>query len=482
MVTWLAFSVLNGYVVGFLMKRLALIATGWVNTLWRWFTSLKLTMVLLILISMGAILGMFFDQTITFDEFYRGRADDILTAGLSFFELYDAFHSWWFSLAILLLSLNLLACSIERLPRIYFDHKRPRPYLTRRRMLGLNLKERLKAQDYDQAQQQVRAFLKVPLDPARLPGSKDHFYCGRHEIGRFGVYVVHIALLIVMYSSIYATQNGVDGHVLIEEGGSARFITARGAGGVSYIHDLGFYIGCDDFRLRTFIDNSPMEFESDLYIVGDRDQGEKINRKTVRVNEPLSYAGFTFYQSSFKPIVSEPVFELEISDDDGFNRRVKTKLNTPIELPNDDVLQVTKAYEDFAGLGQALRIAKSSQDQESTYFHIFRKHKDYDRVVRDERYHIKFIESDQQYATGLSVGKVPGISIIFFGFMLLLTGLYMCFFMTPMRFFARIREMDGHFEVYFAACGFRNPQHSLEMFKKRMAGVKSLEKNEAGHA
>src|SRR5262249_21991417 len=36
------------------------------------------------------------------------------------FELYDLFHSWWFTLLLLSLALNLIACSIERLPRIWY--------------------------------------------------------------------------------------------------------------------------------------------------------------------------------------------------------------------------------------------------------------------------------------------------------------------------------------------------------------------------
>jgi cytochrome c biogenesis protein len=436
-----------------------------INTVWRCFISLKLTFFLLGIISLGAVLGMSFDQTKTFEEYQQLADGSITTRLVSFFELYDAFHSWWFSLAILLLSLNLLACSIERLPRIYFDFIRPRPYLTRRRMLGLNLLQETRVSSTQEAIRLVSQFLPARLDKARMTEHPGFYYAERHGLGRFGVYIVHIALLTIMFSSIYATQNGVDGHVLIEEGQKSRFISARGPSGVSYNYDLGFYVGCDDFRLRTFIDNSPMEYESDLTItLGD----ELIAKKTVRVNEPLSYAGFTFYQSSFRPVISERVVDLEVSGNDGYKNHTRVRLNQPINLPNGDVLLVQKVYEDFAGLGQAIRVSQTSPDQSSSYFHVFRRYKDYDQIVRADQFSVAFVGADQHYATGLSVGKVPGVSVIFFGFLLLMVGLYMCFFMNPMRFFARIEQGDEGVSVWFAAQGFRHQHLVKETFYKRL--------------
>lgn len=450
-----------------------------INHIWRFFISLRLTFVLLVLIAVGAVVGMFFDQTLSFDEFYSQLPQDSLSGlFLSYFELYDAFHSWWFSLAIMLLALNLIACSIERLPRIYLDFMNPRPYLTPRRMLGLSLKEEITAATKDQAEAIVSQFLAANLQQASLPKASGHFYHERHRLGRFGVYVVHIALLIIMFSSIYATQNGVSGLVLVEEGRKARFITAKGTSGVTYTYDLGFYVGCDDFRLQSFVDNSPMEFESDLYI--SVAANHQLIKKTVRVNEPLSYAGFTFYQSSYQPIVSEPIVEIEIADASGYKKRHRIRLNTPIILPSGESLVVEKIYEDFAGLGQALRLAKKTDQGESTYFHIFRRHNDYDRLVRADHFYVTFVNVDQHYATGLSVGKVPGITIIFLGFLLLLVGLYMCFFMTPIRFMARIFEKEGVFIVWLSALGFRNHQLVKDIFAKKLSQIRLM--NEKSHA
>lgn len=434
---------------------------------WRLFISLKLTFVLLGIIILGATLGMSFDQTVTFDEFYQNRpASGFATWALSFFELYDTFHSWWFSFAILLLAANLIACSIERLPRIYFDAIRPRPFLTDRRLSGLSLSHEQPVQDEEQGRALIKSFNKHLTSPKKTVDGSDYYFADTKVLGRFGVYIVHIALLVVMFSSIYTTQNGVDGHVEIEEGKKSRFITAKGAGGVTYTHDLGFYIGCSDFRLRTFVDNSPMEYESDLYI--GNIHSENFLQKTVRVNEPLSYAGYTFYQSSFRPLISEKIVELEISDRASFKERRRLRLGEEFGLPSGDKIIPEKLFEDFAGLGQAIRILKKSPDGSSTYFHIFRRHPQFDEVVRQDKFVVVFLESDQQYATGLSIGNVPGIAVIFSGFLLLLVGLYLCFFTSPIRYFARFDHVGDGGKVILAAQGFRNLSAVRDDFLQRI--------------
>lgn len=438
---------------------------------WSFFISLKLTFVLLIIIILGAIIGMGFDQTISFDEFLSNNNHADLKTNLYYlFEVNDAFHSWWFSLAIVLLSANLIACSLERLPRIYFDAVNPRPFLTNRRLLGLSFKKNYEVESEIKAFDLIKLFYGQIKYRKNLINNNIFFYAEKHFFGRFGVYVVHISLLIIMYSSIYATQNGINGNVLIEEGKYTRYINSLGPFGISYEYDLGFYIGCDDFRLKTFVDNTPMEYESDLYVL-DKNKN-RLFSKTIRVNDPLQYAGFTFYQANFRPIISEKKVDIQISNKKGYKQVFKLPLNSKISLPNGHELQVTKIYEDFGGLGQAIKISEKIDEFNSNSFHVFRRYPEFDGIVRDEDYQVVFLDVDQSYATGLSIGFVPGIWVIFFGFALFLCGLFMCFYMIPTRYFARVtKKDDGTAEVFLASQGFRFLDQVKEDFFNRCSIV-----------
>lgn len=426
-------------------------------------------------IALGAFLGMYFDQTISFDDFFlKSSFSGISKSLVSFFELNDAFHSWWFSLAILFLSFNLIVCSIERLPKIYFDARSPRPLLTDRRVLGLHLHKKLSAKNYEEAVLIVEKFLG-PKAFFYEQENRKYFFKETYKIARFGVYIVHIALLIIMFSSIYATQMGIDGNLLIVENEKERYVKAKGVGGVNYTHDLGFYVGCKDFRLTTFSDNTPMEFESDLFI--EDLNGNLLVSKTVTVNNPLSYDGYTFYQASYQPIMSEKIAKILVQESDGSKKVFSIKLGDETFLSDNTKITPTKIYEDFGGLGQALRVEMENSFNEKTFFHIFRRYPELDKIIRNDKFQIVFLDTDQKYATGLSVGKLPGISIIFTGFLVLLIGLYLCFFLLPTRFFARICNADGHYEIDLAAQGFRHPASVKMDFSKRISSL-SEEKHE----
>lgn len=440
-----------------------------INVWWQLFISLKLTFILLVLITIGSILGMSFDQTKSFDDYIKSMPHSFSADIINSLELFDAFHSWWFALTIVLLALNLIACSLEKLPKIYYDVLRPRPYLTKRRQLGLKHIKHMTVSSRQEALALIHNFFPKGVKLKPLTILPDYYYASRYTLARFGVYIVHTALLIIMFSSIYATQYGVNGHVMINEGDKTKEIIVKGQSGIEYPYDLGFYIGCSDFRLQTFVNNAPMEYESDLYI--DRDD-KKIITKTVRVNDPLTYAGFTFYQSSYQPFLTHPVIHVQIKEGEAI-RVNKVKLDEPIALVNNATIAVAKFYDDFAGLGEAIMLEETNASGHKNTFHVFRRYPEYDEIVRAGDFSVIFLGSDGLFATGLSVGYVPGISIILGGFFLLLIGLYLCFFLCPMRFFACINPTSSGFLVSLAVQGFRQQDIVASIFHKQLLELRS---------
>src|SRR3954468_17641549 len=93
-----------------------------VEHLWRFFCSLRLTLANLLLLFLGMIAGTFVNpQNDSLQNIERAfAARPAVLAAYRYFELYDLFHSWWFTALMLSLALNLVACSLERLPRIWY--------------------------------------------------------------------------------------------------------------------------------------------------------------------------------------------------------------------------------------------------------------------------------------------------------------------------------------------------------------------------
>src|SRR5436853_7647208 len=110
-----------------------------IEHVWRFFCSLKLTLANLLLLFCGMIAGTFVnpqnDSLRNIERAFAGRP--AVLAAYRWLELYDLFHSWWFTALLLSLALNLVACSLERLPRIHLQAKHPEKRLDRTRGLKL---------------------------------------------------------------------------------------------------------------------------------------------------------------------------------------------------------------------------------------------------------------------------------------------------------------------------------------------------------
>lgn len=423
---------------------------------WKLFTSLKLTLVVLIVLALGLLVGMFWDQTLALDDHLRGFQNaPWLSDIFIFLELDDVFHSWWFGIVVLLLALNLIACSIERLPKIWFEIQYPERELTERVLKKLSCKA-IDIVTIADAKSWMRREFQTDEETA---------FRQKHQYARCGVYMVHVALLMIMFGSIATTQSGIDGMMVITEGEAEHFVQLKGPHGLSMRHVLDFDVVCTDFRLKTFVDGSPMAFESDLEIIKDK---KTLAKQTVRVNEPLQYAGYTFYQASYQPMEGEQLVRVAIAPHGGLQKLYTVPIGTRIEMPDKTIFVPTELVEDYAGLGAALKIQQSRVSVESTEFVVFRQYPDFDPWVRRGEWDVFFQGFDQTYATGISVGRVPAISVVFAGFVVMFIGLWMAFCMNYRRYYARIRRLDNELcELTFAATSYRYPESFRGEFEKR---------------
>ena len=81
------------------------------SKIWDFFSSVKLTIVLLLSLAATSIIGTLIPQNENPAAYlkafggYLFRLFDIL-------DLFDMYHSWWFQLLLILLTINIIVCSI----------------------------------------------------------------------------------------------------------------------------------------------------------------------------------------------------------------------------------------------------------------------------------------------------------------------------------------------------------------------------------
>jgi cytochrome c biogenesis protein len=434
---------------------------------WQAMISLKVTLVTLIIIITACFSGMFFDQTLTYEEHAAQWASAAWKLKLyTFLELNDVFGSWWFGLIICVLLVNLIACSIERLPKIWIDIKNPRTKLGDDQLRGIKHVYRAVVDDEKKANEIVGAIWpKVQRSEDGTSGSYGFFE--RHRYARCGVYIVHIGLVTIMTSGILNGLTKLDGIMMVTEGTAAQMVRLKGPGNLPYSHDLGFQVKCEDFRLKTFVDGAPMAFESDLSIWDPSSPVNPVLTKTIRVNDPLEYKGYTFYQASYNPIPGDQQVQLDLGPRGGQRKTYTLSIGESLKMQDGNAFTPVEVIPEFAGLGQAVRVQEADPKGNQTSYVVFREYPDFDRKVRRGSYDVQFRGSDQQYATGLQVGKVPWVPFIFTGFVIMFIGMFMAFFMSHRRYWSRLTPRpDGKFDLVVAGAARRHQYAFAEEFEK----------------
>src|SRR3954464_5435284 len=206
-----------------------------IEIVWRFFCSLRLTLANLLLLFLGMIAGTFVnpqnDSLANIERAFAGRPWTL--RAYRWFELYDLFHSWWFTALLLSLALNLIACSIERLPRIYYLVR----YAETRfdRVVGL----RLKVTGASSAVSADAVSDELRRRRFRVRRAGDDIFAEKGRYSRFGVWLVHISLLLILGGGIFGRLTAFEGTVNVPQaGGQADAFVERRPDGSQFRHRL----------------------------------------------------------------------------------------------------------------------------------------------------------------------------------------------------------------------------------------------------
>jgi cytochrome c biogenesis protein len=247
--------------------------------------------------------------------------------------------------------------------------------------------------------------------------------------------------------------------MMVPEGRKNNEVRVYGPGRLPVSLALPFEVRCEDFRLKTFVDGAPMEFESELTVWDRSSPINPVLRKTIQVNDPLHYRGYTFYQSSYNPIPGDQRVQLDVGLRGQGRLTYDMAIGDRLTMPDGTVFVPIEVMPEFAGLGAAVRVQETPPGKGTTSFVVFRSYPEFDREVRRGTFDVQFRGFDQLYATGLQVGSVPWIPMVFSGFLIMFVGMFMAFFLSHRRYWARIvPNADAQVDVVVAGAARRH-QH-----------------------
>jgi cytochrome c biogenesis protein len=419
------------------------------HSLWDFFCSLKLTMFLLISLAIISIIGTIVPQGTPPPEYLEtiSQAKLQLYQVLGFFDMY---HSWWFVLLLYMLTVNLTACSIKRLPHIWKIISQPTLTMDSGLEQSLPNKASFAVHERPEAlKEKLSSFLNTEFARpvvTEVDGAW-HFFAQKTPWCRLSVYAVHLSVIIIFIGAMIGSLFGYKGYVNIAEGESISKIQSRTGKEI----DLGFALRCEQFSVALYKTGAPKEFKSILTVLENGKPVPDYKNVRVIVNDPLSYKGITFYQSSYG---NAGDYFFTVSAPDGKNA-IPVTLNTNVTatLPDGSSIHVLEATDDVSLFvpnlsGPAVQVEMHTPRGATEKVIVYANHPELNtRFALEHNLGVvlQYKGSQKRMFTGLQVAKDPGVWIVWLGCALMVVGIYGAFLMSHRRIWIRLQ--NGHVTI-----------------------------------
>lgn len=421
------------------------------------FASVQLALFLLFLLAATSIVGTLIPQNNTL-AFYIERYGQKTAQFFQLLDIPDMYNSWWFLGLLGLFAVNLIVCSLDRIPQVFRILRRDGLSMTPEQLQRLPLKSEVSLEiPPEPAVLNIAARLKSKGWNAREKTTETgrFLFAERGGWTRFGVYIVHCSILFILAGAVVGSstvarkllgnpQFAFKGSLMLPEGASTEQVTTFKTGEPV---ELGFQLRCDTFTIEHYPNGMPKTYRSRVTIL---EQGKAVQTADIEVNQPLTYKGVTFYQSSYQPYQQYRV---------NLKKKDSNSATTTIIAPatQTDWKETGISYgivnrESQGEVTRRLKIWFTDNQGEPSLFWVNANQE----AIIERPSGTYQLTLNQLYATGLQATKDPGVWLVYIGCLLMLAGLYVAFFMSHRKIYVFIQADGTGSKVLFAGEANKN--------------------------
>ncbi|BCJ85783.1 cytochrome c biogenesis protein ResB [Effusibacillus dendaii] len=410
--------------------------------IWDFFASVKVAIVIIVLIAISAMIGTIFPQ----ENFIPSSSPETYypatygTLGKIYYQLgfSHMYTSWWFVALLLLLGVSLVICSLERVIPLYKSLHRqeikPALSVVQRKRVYTSFE---KADDA--LADRMAAELRKRRYKIRREGSA--FLAEKMRISRFGAYVIHIGLIIIILGALSRLIPGwyVSQNIWVEEGQTVK------------VPGSDFYVRNDQFTVEFYPDQRPKHYETKATII---ENGKEVLKQSIIVNEPLKYKGIMLFQANFLPPTLR-LLNLDLKD-----KQTGSKLGTfTVDLSKlqteykvgDYTVKMINYFPDF-DIQNDQPVTKSTDPNNPVFLmqvegpgvtqpvqqflFVFQQF----NMQQGSKFDLTPSGGKMVQTTGLRVQKDNGIPIVYGGSAIVLLGLVLVFYFQHRRVWGQIHD------------------------------------------
>ncbi len=405
------------------------------HSLWRFFGSVKLALITLIILAVVSVLGTLIKQGQEM-SYYTQEYGDGLAKFLEFTDLTNMYNSWWFVAVLCLLAMNLLVCSIERVPRAwrqaFSDHLSIEP--DRIAKMGQAYQLTSPVSTEIAIEQATHVLHMAGWKSVHRRNQKDAtlLFCQKYAWSRFGVYIVHFSILLILIGAILGSLFGYQAYVFLPEGEATEKIYMRKT---KEAIPLGFKLHNEKFEKSYYPNGMVKQYHADLAVI-DTDLVEPF-RKSIIVNDPLSYGGLTFYLGDSYPM--EAFYIVILNRNNGKEQAFRVPADQDVSWDDTQIrFRIDELKRDQDGFVESAKIQFASGHATPAEFWMRdRNTVNIPQLDGDYVFSLRQLQS-----TLLLVTKDPGVWTVYAGFVIMVIGLAISFFLAHKRIWMYV-EPDG---------------------------------------
>ncbi|KWT82941.1 cytochrome c biogenesis protein ResB [Candidatus Magnetominusculus xianensis] len=449
-----------------------------VDKIWKFFTSVKLAVVIIAVIALSSMIGTVIEQDSSPEKnlklftkiFGPANAQTVYKSAVAL-GLTDMYHSWWFTSILICFSANLIICSIDKLPHIKRIVDEPLKPIDAKDFDNYGIKKELSVDgSIEDAKTLVLAAIKkLGMTPNASDNSGPNtiqFYAHKGRRTRYAVYVIHFSIIIILIGAVIGNTLGFSGYLILPEGETSAVAYSRQS---EKEHPLGFSIRCDDFSTSFYgLSDMPKDYASWLSVIED---GKTVLKKTIGVNSPLKYKGYTFYQSSYGVVPQKntrSLIILNVTPKGGKTEQISLGVGESFKIPGTKFSGRLIAFTPALAFDKNERPYSYTENMNNPAVYIELTSEDNDKYSGwlVKRYpqtwdlpdgsKVELVDNWGYQYTGLQVRKDPGVLLVYAGCLFMTIGLYCAFFLSHKKIWVLLQSEKTKVNIKIAAFANKN--------------------------
>ena len=289
-----------------------------IDKIWRFFSSVKVGVWLIVIALVASALGTIFPQEMYIPPNAPSRDPAIYyeaqygILGKIYYQLglHNVYSSWWYMLILALLGVSLVICSIDRFVPLYRALKMQKP----KRHESFISRQRFYSKTDHISDEEIQQVVKrLQAKKYKIKSEDGHYFAEKGRFSRWGPYVNHIGLIIILLAALLRQTSFMylDEYVWVREG---ELTVIPGTKNEFFIENKQFIIETydeNDERFKEALERTGGEvvknYQTDVVIYRAKDSVvdsdttlEKVVEGEIRMNHPLKFASYTLYQSGFQ--------------------------------------------------------------------------------------------------------------------------------------------------------------------------------------